>query len=181
MEDGIPDVLQSTTSLTSALSVVQVGTLSKFLDQWRSITSSRFVLNMVKCDHLQLRCHPVLFHHLKQFKAALAHFPVIQKDVDELLTKGAIEPSTGNAGFSSNIFVVPKNTCVYNLYSFLNNSILLSSCLLSDRYRNLISNVTVPSLFISRMLICIFLLLSDVIVFYSLFGKIRIISERLRH
>ena len=39
-----------------------------------------------------------------------AHHPVIQKEVDELLAKGAIEPSSGGAGFYSNIFVVPKHT-----------------------------------------------------------------------
>ena len=33
MGDGIPDVLQSTTSLTASLSVVQIGKLSHFLDQ----------------------------------------------------------------------------------------------------------------------------------------------------
>ena len=31
---GIPDVLQSITSSTSSTSVVQVGTLPSFLDQW---------------------------------------------------------------------------------------------------------------------------------------------------
>ena len=30
--------------------------------------------------------------------------------MDELLTKCAIEPSTGDAGFYSNVFVVPKCT-----------------------------------------------------------------------
>ena len=41
---------------------------------------------------------------------AAAHHPVIQKEVDELLAKGAIEPSSGGAGFYSNVFVVPKHT-----------------------------------------------------------------------
>ena len=48
MGDGIPDVLKSTSSLTPSSSVVQVATLSQFLTEWRSITSHRFVLNMVK-------------------------------------------------------------------------------------------------------------------------------------
>ena len=51
--DHIPDVLQSTTS-TSSQSVVWVGTLPKFLDQWRNITSNRFGPYMVKCLHLHL-------------------------------------------------------------------------------------------------------------------------------
>ena len=80
-----------------------------FLDQWRSITSNRFVLNMVQGHHLQLRLHPPLFHNFWQFnvKAAAAHHPIIQKDVDELLSKGEIEPSPG---FYSGVFVVPKHT-----------------------------------------------------------------------
>ena len=74
----------------------QVGMLFKFFDQWRSITSNRFVLNMVLGHHLQLRSHPPLFCDFWHFnvKAAAAHHPVIQKEVDELLAKGAIEPSS---------------------------------------------------------------------------------------
>ena len=30
--------------------------------------------------------------------------------MDELLAKGAIEPSTGGAGFCSNVFVTPEHT-----------------------------------------------------------------------
>ena len=41
---------------------------------------------------------------------AAAHHPVIQKEVDELLAKGAIKPSSGGAGFYSSMFVVPKHT-----------------------------------------------------------------------
>ena len=39
---------------------------------------------------------------------AAAHHPVIQREVDELLAKGTIEPSSGGAGFYSIMFVVPK-------------------------------------------------------------------------
>ena len=62
--------------------------------------------------HLQLRSHPPLFHNFWHFifKAAAAHHPVIQKEVDELLAKGAIEPSSGGAGFYSRLFMVPKHT-----------------------------------------------------------------------
>ena len=34
--DGVPDMLQSTTSSVSSSSVVQADTPAKFLDQWRS-------------------------------------------------------------------------------------------------------------------------------------------------
>ena len=41
---------------------------------------------------------------------SLLHHVIVQKKVDELLAKGAIEPSSIGVGFSSNIFVVPKHT-----------------------------------------------------------------------
>ena len=41
---------------------------------------------------------------------AVAHYPIIQKEVDELLSKGTIEPSSGCAGFYSSMFVVHKHT-----------------------------------------------------------------------
>ena len=47
---GIPDVHESSASSASSLSTsaaFQVGMLFKCFDQWRSITSNRFVLNMV--------------------------------------------------------------------------------------------------------------------------------------
>ena len=83
-----------------------------FLDQWRSIPSNRFVLNMVQGHHLQLRSHPPLLHNFWQFnvKAAAAYNPISQKEVDELLAKGAIEPVSGDADFYSSVFVVPKHT-----------------------------------------------------------------------
>ena len=91
-----------------------VGTLPKSLDQWVSITSNRFVLTMVKGHHHQLRCCPPAIHNFRQFnvKATQAHHAIIQKYVDELLDKGAIELSTGSACFSFNIYVVPKHTGV---------------------------------------------------------------------
>ena len=120
---GTPDVPQPSTSSSSSSSTsttFQVGMLFKFFDQWRSITSNRFVLNMVWGHHLQLKSHPPLFRDFQHFnvKAAAAHHPVIQKEVDELLAKGAIEPSSGGAGFYSSVFVVPK--CTGGLHPILN-------------------------------------------------------------
>ena len=115
MGAGIPDVSESSASSASSSSTsaaFQVGMLFKFFDQWRSITSNRFVLNMVWGHHLQLRSHPPLFHDFWHFtvQAVAAHHPVIQREVDELLAKGAIEPSARSAGFYSSMFVVPKHT-----------------------------------------------------------------------
>ena len=118
-----PDVSEPSTSSSSSSSTsatFQVGMFFKFFDQWRSITSNRFVLNMVWGHHLQLRSHPPFFHDFWHFnvKVAAAHHPVIQKEVDELLAKGAIEPFSGGTGFYSSMFVVPK--CTGGLSPILN-------------------------------------------------------------
>ena len=116
----VPEPSTSSSSSSSPSATFQVGMLFKFFDQWRSITSNRFVLNMVQGHHLQLRSHPPLFCDFWCFniKAAAAHHPVIQKEVDELLAKGAIEPSSGGTGFYSSMFVVPK--CTGGLQPILN-------------------------------------------------------------
>ena len=107
---GIPDVLPSSASSASSSAVFQVGMVLKILDQWRGITSNRFVLNMVQGHHLQLKYHPSLFHNFWRFnvKVAVAHHPIIQKEVNDLLAKGVIESSSGVAGFYSSVFVFPK-------------------------------------------------------------------------
>ena len=119
---GSPDVPESLTSSafsSSTSAAFQVGMLFRYFDQWRSITSNRFVLNMVQGHHLQLRSHPALFHDFWHFnvKVAAAHHPVIQKEVNELLAKGAIEPSSGGAGFFSSMFVELSILGAFNPYS----------------------------------------------------------------
>ena len=90
---SVSDVFQSTTSSPS-LPVVQVGTPQKILDQWGSNIYNRIVLNMVKSHNLWVTCNQLIFHNFKWFniKTAMIHHPVIQKEADELLTKGATEP-----------------------------------------------------------------------------------------
>ena len=108
----VPESSASSASSSSTSAAFQVGMLFKCFDQWRSITSNRFVLNMVWGHHLQLRSHPPLFHDFWHFnvQAVAAHYSVIQREVDDFLAKGAIEPSSGGAGFYSSMFEVPKHT-----------------------------------------------------------------------
>ena len=56
---------------------------------------------MAQGHHLRLWSHPPLFCQLLavNVKAPTTHHPINQKEVDELLTKGATEPSSGGAGF----------------------------------------------------------------------------------
>ena len=112
---GTPDVPEPSTTSSSSSSTsttFQVGILFKFFDQWRSITSNRFVLNMVEGHHLQLRSHSSLSRDFWHFnvKAAAGHHPVIQKEVDELLANRAVELSSGGTGFYSSMLVVSKHT-----------------------------------------------------------------------
>ena len=106
--------------ITSSSSVVEAGKLPNFLDQCRSSTSSRLMLNMVKGHHLQIRCHPPLLCNFKWFniKAAPAHHLIIQMEVDEMLAKSTTEPSTSGASFCSKIFVAPMH--VGGLHQILN-------------------------------------------------------------
>ena len=136
--------------------------LSHFLDQWRSITSYRFVLNMVQGHHLQLMSYLPLFCNFWQFnvKATAAHHPIIQKEVDEVLSEGAIQPSSGGFGFYYSVFVVPK--CTGGLWPILYLSGLIVICiyfllrsLLSDMSGSLFGMVFMLSPLISRMLIYI--------------------------
>ena len=95
-----PDVSQSTASSSFSSLVLQVGMLSIFWNQWRSVTSKSFVLNMVPGQHLQLRSCPPLFCNFWQFNVKLgaAHHLIIQK------------ASPGGSGFYSSVFVVPNHT-----------------------------------------------------------------------
>ena len=79
---------------------------------------------MVQDHHLQLMCCPSLFHNFQQFniKATPGHHAIIQKEVDELVVKDAIEPSSNGAGFYSNIFAVPKcmgGLCLITICTYL--------------------------------------------------------------
>ena len=102
----------SSATSSNSSAAFQVGRLFRFFDQWRGITSNRFVHNMVRGHHLQLWSHPPLFHNFWQFnvKVATTHHPIIQNEMDELLAKGAFVPSSGGDGFYFNIFVVPQHT-----------------------------------------------------------------------
>ena len=67
---------------------------------------------MVWGHHLRVRACPPLFCKFQQLNVnvAAAHHPISQKEVDELLVRGMIEPSSGGAGFYSSVFVVSEHT-----------------------------------------------------------------------
>ena len=111
-------------------------------------------------------------HNFKQFniKAAAAHHTIVQKEVNELLAKVAIEPSSGvlvsimMCLLFLSILVVSSPCLTLNGLIIICTSLLLR-CLLLDIYGNLFNVVTLLSPLISGMLIYISVLLSIIIVF----------------
>ena len=126
---------------------------------------------MVHDHHLQLGSHPPLFHNFWHFnvKVAAAHHPVIQKEVDELLAEGVIEPSFVG-GVSVPVCLLFLNILLaLDPYLSLRSLViifiyLLLGCLLSDMSGSLLSMVIVFSQWNSRMFVCIFLLLSIIVI-----------------
>ena len=157
----------------------------KYFDQWRSITSNRFVLNMVHGHHDHFWSNPPLFCNFWQFnvKAATTHYPIIQKKVDELLAKGVVEPSSGGIGFYSNVFVVPKHTGglwpILNLKHFNHYMYIPSFKMLTIRHawQDIQCGDYAFSLDVQDdyLHICI---VSIIIISYNLFGTICLISGR---
>ena len=128
---------------------------------------------------------PSLLLYFQQFnvKVAAAHHPIIQKEVDELFSKGSIEPSSGGAGFYSSVFVVPKHTDglwpILNLKQFKCYLHLPSFKMPTIRHVwQLLQHVIMLSPLTTWMLIYIFLLLIIIIIFYNLFGTICHITGR---
>ena len=74
---------------------------------------------MVKGYHLQLRCHPLL-----------AHLPVIQKEFYKILAKCMTDLCTSDAGFYSNVYVVPGLWVGYDPYLIFCDSITTCTYLL---------------------------------------------------
>ena len=98
---------------------MQLCALSNFLDQWKSITFNRFVVNMIKGHLHHLKCHPLLFQKLKwfNFRVLLVHYAVILEEVD-LLAKDSIKPSMRVAGFYCNVYFVVQFNCYVHILTF---------------------------------------------------------------
>ena len=159
--------------------------LFKFFDQWRSITSNRFVLNMVQGHHPQLRSCPPLFHNFQQFnvKVAAAHHPIIQKKVVSCLLRKQLNPLL--------VELVSIIACLWFLsilvasHQYLTWSVLIIICIhlllrcqVWDMFGSLFSMVIMLSPLIYRMLIFIFLLLSIIVISYDLFSTVCLITGR---
>ena len=69
-----------------------------------------------------------------QYSGSCSSSFIIQKEEDELLVERAIEPLSTNAGFYSNVFVVPKHTGHdYDIYIVLSGSIIICTSILLRR------------------------------------------------
>ena len=89
------------------------GRLTQFLDEWKMITSDKWVLAVIE-NGLALEfiskppCTGII-----ETRASVQHLDILQKEVKKLLEKNAIEPvpvQEINEGFYSTFFIVPKKT-----------------------------------------------------------------------
>ena len=113
--------------------------------------------------------------------AAVAHHPIIQ-EVDELLSKGAFEPSSGSADFYSSVLLSLSVLVASSLYLTLSGLIiiciyLLLRCLLLDMSGSLFSMVIMLSPLITRIYLHI-PIVNYHHLFYDLFGTIHHINGR---
>ena len=136
--------------------------------------------NIVKGHYLQHRCFPALLHNSQWFniKAAMAHHPIIWKELDELLAKATIKLSIGGPSFYSNILVVPMHTSGLQFILNLQWFNLCMHILLRYILSNLINTTSMLPLVTSKKLIYIFLLLSITVAFGILFGNTNLTSGR---
>ena len=158
--------------------------LSQVLYQWRSITSNRFVLNMVQVNIFSLG-HTVpcsitsgssMWRQLQLtiplsrgrwmscfLREQLNHLLVVLVSIPVCLLFLNILVASGPYVSLSGLIVI----CIY----------LLSRCLLSDMSGSLFSMVFMLSPLISMKLIYIFLLFSIIIIFYDFLAQCAISVE----
>ena len=141
---------------------------------------------MVKLHHLQLRvCYPLFYNfHQFQVEAAWGHHPVIQKEVQQLVAKGSIEPSTVVL-VSIPVCVIPKHlgglhpilsvkwfNCYMHITSFRMPTIKQVQQLIQQG--DYASSIGLKDAYL-------FLLSSIIVIFCDLFGKINLISGTFCH
>ena len=175
-------MLQSAASTSSAM---QVGTLPHLLYWGEALLPIGLFVIWIKVIIFSLG-HGLLFSNFQWFsvKAAVSHHPVIQKELQELLSKGVIEHQL--------VILVSIPRClsflsvcvVYSLFSVLSDLITtctypLSRCIVLNRYCNLFSEVIILSPLILRMLY--YILFSILVTFCDLFGKINLIRRKVCH
>ena len=85
--------------------------------------------------------------------------------MDDLLAEGATAPLDSGAGFYSNVYIILNTLVVYDSYPILSDLIMICTCLLSDRYSNLLSKVIMLFSIDLKDVGNIFLLLSTTVIF----------------
>ena len=130
----------------------------------------------------------LLFHKFKWFNvhATPAHHCIIQMEMDEFLAKGAIDPSSGGAGFYSNIFVTPNCMSGYHPILHLRQ---FNYCMYIFTFK--IPDIRQVCMLIEQENYALSIDIKDVYLhihiikyhhnFYSLYGKMNLINERFYH
>ena len=86
------------------------GRLQRFLDEWQAITSDHNILDAVKGFRIPFqRRPPVSRSHPPTHPWSQEVMEVMDKEVSDLMAKGAIEYASG-PGFTSPLFTIPKKT-----------------------------------------------------------------------
>ena len=180
-----PDLLQSSVLSSSSYAVFQVGMLLKCFDQWRSITSNSFLLNMVWVTIFSLG--PILPCSITSDSSMSRELqliiPLFRRWWMSCLLREHLNHYL--------IVLVSILACFWFLsilvasIPYLTSSILIIICIylllrcqLSNMFGSLFSMVIMLSTLISRMLIYIFLLLSIIVKSYYLFGTMCLINGR---
>ena len=180
-----PHVSWSSASSSFSSAVFQVGMLFKFFDQWRIITSNRFVLNMVQGHHLQLWSHPpcsITSGSLMSRWLPLI-IPLFRRRWMSYLVREWLNHLL--------VVLVSILACLWFLSilvassPYLTWSILIVICMylllrgqMSAMSGSLFNMVIMLSQLIYMIPIYIFLLLSIIIVSYDLFGTMCLISGK---
>ena len=93
------------------MSELSVGKLGTKVDHWSKITTDPWILESIQGYRLEFKTKPIQIYPPIQHSRAKGESTLIRREVDSLLSKGAITVTQHSAGeFLSNIFLVPKKT-----------------------------------------------------------------------
>ena len=88
------------------------GKLGTKVDHWSKITTDPWILESIQGYRLEFKTKPIqIYPPTQQSRSLRGESTLIRREVDSLLSKGAITVAQHSAGeFLSNIFLVPKKT-----------------------------------------------------------------------
>ncbi|CAB4038826.1 Hypothetical predicted protein, partial [Paramuricea clavata] len=102
--------------LKNKVSNFQAGRLSSYAEQWKLLTSDKFILDMVTGAHIELSSTPFQVKCQQKKLFSSKERLVIDSEIKSLLAKGVIVPSVTEPGeYISPIFIIPKKDGSYRM------------------------------------------------------------------